>query len=220
MSTHFLVSQFDDQINGVVTGSGSPPQSTITGHYVVRVPDDVGVRNPTSLANLLSKKYAGILGTYGLFTQIAFDDMLDGAGVDNGTSVGVTVGDRGMVGIYPTNVGYTSAPVLRTTPMAITWGGPGSGPPQSLVTYELFEYLDTDNKLLPYERRYREVPPDADVQLQVSFDGGANFITTTDKALVNIPLLSRGISVVLRFTRTSNVSSRGRVLFGSWAVLF
>ncbi len=50
MSTHVLVGLFDDQINGVLTTSGTPPMSTITGNYVIRVPDDIPVRNPTSVA--------------------------------------------------------------------------------------------------------------------------------------------------------------------------
>lgn len=225
MGTHFLVSLFDDQINGVVAGSGSPPQSTITGNYVIRVPDDVSIRNPTNLADLLTKKYAGILGSYGLFTQIAYDDMLDGSGVNTGLSQGVTLGFKGMVGIYPTNDGYLPSvvgpnPVLQTTPMAIAWGGPGAGPPQALLTYELFEYVDDDDKDLPYVRRYREVAPDIDVVVEVSFDGGSNFTQTTDKALISIPLPERGASVVVRFTRDTDVSSRGRVLIGSWSVLF
>lgn len=221
MSSHYLVSHFDNAINGVVTASGSPPASTATGNYIIRVADDVSVKNPTNLADLLTKKYASILGTHGLFTQIVYDDMLDGSGVDAASSTGVLMGDRGTVGLYPTSTGIAPhVPLLQTAPASITWGGPGVGPPQSLLTYELFEFVDTDDKALPYVRQYREVTPDVDVTAQVSFNGGVSYISTTDKALITVPLGLRGTSVVLRFTRATNISARGRVLLGSWAVLF
>ena len=129
MSTHYLVSLFDDQINGVLAATGAPPMSTVTGNYVIRVPDDVPVKNPTNVADLLNKKYTGILGTHGLFTQIAYDDMLDSLGVNLGASDGITTGDKGVVGIYPTNGAWT--PVFQTTPMGVVWGGPPPGPPQA-----------------------------------------------------------------------------------------
>jgi hypothetical protein len=220
MSTHFLVNMFTDQINSVVTPPPCPPTSQVVGSYVVRVPDEVPVRNPTGLPDLITKKYAGILGTHGLFTQIVYDDMLDALGVDNtGPSTGVTLGDKGVVGLYPTNAA-PQIPVLQTTPMGIVWGGPPPGPSQALVTYELFEYVDTDNKGLVYARQYREVTPDIDVSCQVSFNNGATFISTTDKALVTIPLAGRGTQIVLKFTRLTSIATRGRVLLGSWAVLF
>ena len=219
MSTHYLVSLFNDQINSVVTPPPGPPTSQVVGNFVVRVPDEVPVRNPTGLPDLLTKKYAGILGTHGLFTQVAYDDMLDALGVNTGSSTGVTLGDKGVVGIYPTNTA-PQIPILQTTPMGIVWGGPPPGPPQAMVVYELFEYVDTDDKGLVYVRQYREVSPDIDVSCQVSFNNGATFISTTDKALVTIPLLARGTQIVLKFTRLTNISARGRVLLGSWAVLF
>ena len=51
MSTHVLVGLFDDQINGVLTTSGTPPMSTITGNYVIRVPDDIPVLDYRELRN-------------------------------------------------------------------------------------------------------------------------------------------------------------------------
>lgn len=223
MSTQYLVSLFDDAINGVVAASGLTP-TPITGNYVVRVPDDVAVRNPTGLPDLLTKKYAGILGSHGLFTQIVFDDMLDATGVNTGFTTGVTLGDKGTVGLYHTNLSATPAhiPVLQTTPQAIIWGGPPPGPPQALVTYELFTYVDTDDKDEVFVRSYTELVPDVDVSVEVSFNGGGTFVATTDKSLVSLLLLDQGTSVVLRFTRLTahGVGVPNRVLIGSWAVLF
>jgi len=218
VSTHYLISHFNSEINDVVSALGVPPQTLITGNYLVRIPDDVPVQSPTNLSDLVTKKYAGLLGTHGLFTQIAYDDMLDGLGVDTANSNGVTIGNNGSVGLYPKHSSYT--PVLQTTPYGITWSGPGVGPSQVLVTYELFEYVDTDDSSDPYTRSYREVTPDSDLTLQVSFNNGGGFVSTLDKAVTTIPALLQGTQIVLKFTRTSNVSVRGRVYLGSWSVLF
>lgn len=217
MSTHYLINQYNDEINDVVASLGVPPQTQITGNYVVRVPDDVIVQNPTDLPDLITKKYAGILGTYGLFTQIAYDDMLDESGVNLANSTGVLVGKNGAVALYPTDV---QVPVLETVPLGITWGGPGAGPAQATLTYELFEVVDSDARTSAFQRSYREVAPDVDVTAEVSFDGGVNFISATDKALLTIPNGSQGTQVILRFTRVTDVTVRGRVFIGSWALLF
>jgi len=221
MSTQYLVSLFDDAINGVVSASGAA-LTPVTGNYVVRVPDDVAVRNPTNLSDLLTKKYTGILGSHGLFTQIVFDDMLDATGVNTGLTTGVTLGDKGTVGLYHTNLAAAHTPVLQTTPQAIIWGGPPPGPPQGLVTYELFTYVDTDDKDEVFVRTYKELVPDLDVSVEVSFNGGVTFVATTDKSLVSLTLPDQGTSIVLRFTRLTahGTGVPDRVLIGSWAVLF
>lgn len=218
MSTHYLIGQTTSEINDVVAALGVPPQTIITGNYVVRVPDDVVVQNPTNLADLLTKKYAGILGTYGLFTQILYDDMLDATGVNLGASNGILVGRNGSIGLFPAHSPQT--PVLQSTPMGITWGGMGAGPAQATLTYELFEYLDVDDRDAVYRRSYAEVAPDIDVTVEVSFNNGANFTNTTDKALMAIGVAEQGTQVVVRFTRTSDIDVRGRVFIGSWALLF
>lgn len=214
MSTHYLVSHFNDDINDVVTPTSVPASTLLTGNYIVRVPDDVPVQNPTDVSDLITKKYAGILGTYGLFTTIAFDDMLDGTGVDFTNSTGVTAGENGTVGIYPKNTVHI--PVLQTTTETIT----GPAPTQTLLTYELFEVVDSDDKDTPYQRTYQEVTPDVDVLAQISFNNGVDFVSTLDKAVINIPGAAQGTDLVLRFTRQTDIGTRGRVFLGSWAVLF
>jgi hypothetical protein len=219
MSTHYLIDLFDDSINDVITAQGTPPTSAVTGNYVVRVDDGVPVRNPTTLADLLSKKYLGLLGTHGLYTQIAYDDMLDPISVNYTLSTGIFSGFKGSVGIYPLAAG-NPVPALRTINHPIVWVGPGVGPVQALLVYELFEYVDTDVKDDPFQRSYREVTPDADVSVEVSFNSGASFLTVLDSDFFNIPLADRGASLTLRFTRLTDASVRGRVFVGSWAVLY
>jgi len=218
MSIHYLVSMFNDEINDVVTASGSPPTSPVTGNYIIRVPDDVSVQNPTSLANLLTKKYTGILGSYGLFTQITYDDFQDGTGIDYANSSGVLSGARSTVGLYPTHGGVDS--VLQSTPNGIVWGGPGAGPSQAILTYEVYEYVDVDDKTQPFTRSYRELTVDTDTTAEVSFNNGGTWMPVQDKVLLNIPVLSRGIQLVVRFTRVTDVDVRGKVMLGSWAVLY
>jgi len=222
MSTHYLVSHFDNQINGVVAATGVNPQTKITGNYVVRIPDDVSVKNPTGLSNLLTKKYEGILGTYGSFTQIVYDDMLDSTGVDPSPTLGATLGEKGTVGLYHTIPSLPFTPQLVTTPQAIIWGGAPPGPAQALLTYELFSYVDTDDKDAAFIREYKELAPDVDVSVEVSFNGGGSYVPTTDKALISVPIPARGSVVVLRFTRLTAAGPgvEDRVLIGSWAVLF
>jgi hypothetical protein len=218
MSTHYLISHFNDEINDVVNTTSSPPQTLCTGNYVVRVPDDISVQNPTSLSDLLNKKYTAVLGSSGFFTQVIYDDMLEDTGVDTVSSTGVFLGQNGSLGLYPKHGSQT--PILQTTPYNITWGGPGAGPVQAIFSYELFEFVDTDPMTSVYTRSYKEVPTDVDVTAQISFNGGANYFSASDKVLLTIPSISTGAQVIVRFTRTTDVNVRGRVYLGSWSVLF
>lgn len=219
MTVHYLVSMFNDEINDVVTAVGSPPTTPSVGNYIVRVPDDIKVQNPTSVANLLTQKYAGILGSYGLFTQVTYDDFEDATGIDFANSLGVISGKRSSVGLYPSHNGVNSR--LKSTNNGITWGGPGVGPSQAVLTYEVYEYVDVDDKTLPYQRSYRELTPDTDLTAEVSFNGGATWVSALDKVLINIPVLARGIQLTVRFTRTTDVDVRAnRVHIGSWAVVY
>jgi hypothetical protein len=213
MTTHYLVDLYNDTLNNVVTAGGTPPTTSCTGNYVVRVPDEVAVRNPTDLADLITKKYQGILGVNALITNITFDDMNDASGIDLSTSNGILTGLKGCNGIYPTS--GASIPVLRTTPNTLV-----STPSQFMLTYELFEYVDVDGATTPFQRSYREVTPDVDVIAAVSFNNGTTFITAMDQIYAAIPVPAQGNQLVVRFTRTTPISTRGRIFLGSWAVLF
>lgn len=218
MSSHFLIDLFNDNINGVVATQTLPPVTQSTGNYIISVSDDVAVRDPIDLADLLTKKYLGILANHGLFTQISYDAMLDATNIDFANSQEIFTGEKGCIGLYP-KVGARE-PTLQTTAYGITWAGPGAGPAQAMVNYEVFTYTDTDPWNGAYQRSYQEESPDLDVSLEVSFDGGLNFISAMDKSLVTIPTPSRGTQVVLKFTRTSSVSANPRIFIGSWAVLY
>lgn len=219
MSSHYLVDLFDDTLNGVATPQQAPLETFVTGSYVIRVEDDTIVRNPVDLADLLTKKYAGLLGTQGLFTQITYDSLLDASNIDVAVSTGIFTGLKGHIGLYPVD-SVNPTPVLRTDPHGITWTGPGAGPPQAMVLYELFTYVDSDPLDGPYQRVYRELPADVDVGVELSFDGGSTFLAVEHGSMANIPTPSRGTQLVLRFTRLTDVTSVARVFLGSWAVLY
>jgi hypothetical protein len=211
MSTHYLVSLFDDTIVDVVSPQG-PPETRLSGQYVVRVPDEITVREPDDLDDLLTKKYTSLLGSFGLFTQIEFDDMLDATGVDPSTSSNVQLGVRGNVALLPGGV-------LRSTVSPLSWGGPGSGPSQALLTWEVFTYADLDPSTAVYQRRYLEIPTGGgDVTARVSFNGGTTFASTSDKALLSIGGSAQGSSLVVEFTHAGAADER--LFLGSWAVLF
>jgi len=219
VSTHYLIDLFTDVINDVVTTTTYPPQTRVTGNYVVRVPDDVSVQDPVDLADLLTKKYQGILGSHGLFTQITYDALLDAANVNLPQSQGVFSGERGLIGLYPTDL-VNPTPFLQTDAFSISWSGGGAGPAQAIVTYELFTYVDVDDADGSFQRYYQELSPDVHVTVEISFDNGVTFLSATDKSLVSIPISARGTQVILRFTRSTDVSSVARVFLGSWAVLY
>jgi hypothetical protein len=220
VSIYYLIDLFTDQINAVVTSQSTPPTILTTGSYVVRVDDNVAVQSPSDLSDLLTKKYLGILGAHGLFTQITYDTMQDASNIDLSNSIGVITGDRGVNGLYANPPAPGLASVLQTTPNGITWTGPGAGPPEATVSYELFTYVDLDPSGTPYQRQYQELSPDVDVSAEISFDNGTSFLSFQDKSLITVPTSSRGVNIILRFTRETDVSAHPRVFIGSWAVLY
>lgn len=212
MSTHYLISLFDDTINDVVNPDPTTGESPITGNYVIRVPDEIVVKNPTSVANLLSQKYASKLANHGLFSTIHFDDMLDAADLNAGASSGVCLGTKGCNSLFPGGV-------MLSTVSNFIWGGPGAGPSQAIITWEVFRYTDADPISGAYTRKYREVSTTlAPIQAEVSFNGGANFIVASDNNLITITAPQQGPNLVVRFTHLA--TDQLRYWIGSWAVLF
>ncbi len=211
MSTHYLISAFDDQIRSV-TVPNSLGKTEVTGNYVVKVPDDCVVRNPTSLADLLTQKYASMLASHGLFSSVVYDDCLDNTEVDFASSTAIQAGSGGSIMIYP-DVGR-----LFSTSTSFVWGGGGAGPAQALLLWDLFLYEDTLVQGV-LTRTYVEVPSSTtDIEAQVSFNGGTTWTYGTYGNLVNIDVADRGSDVSIKF---ANIAGSGpRIGLGSWAILF
>jgi len=213
MSSFYLLSLFNDSLSHVVNPDPITNDAEITGNYVIRVADDVVVHNPTSVSDLLNQKHASMLASMGLFGQILYDDLLDVSGVNTASSTGVTLGSKGMISLF-------SGGQLVSSPSGFTWSGSGSGPSDAMMTWEIFTYVDTDSASSAYIRKYQEVPTSvAPITAEISFNGGGNWQTVTDKSLITVPPASQGTNLIVRFNHTGPAIS-ARYFVGSWAVLF
>lgn len=212
MSTHYLVSAFDNKIRSVVSPD-SLGKSTITGNYVVKVPDDSVVRNPTDLSNLLTQKYQSMLASHGLFSSIVYDDCLSESDVNVANCDGVQLGASGSFQIYPDGM-------LETNLSSFVWAGGGAGPAQVLMLWDLFTYEDSYVQNNRYERKYVELPSSmSDFEVQVSFNNGATWTYATHANLTNIALADRGSDLIVRCYNIAAMTSP-RIGLGSWAILF
>ncbi len=213
---HYLISLYNQEILNVASPQGSPLATPVVGASVVRTTAETTVVNPVDLSDLLSQKYAAMLVSHGgLASRITYDAMRDPDNIDFSNSVGIVSGYQGVNGLYPTAPGIPD-PVLQTTSYSLT--GPVAS--QATLVYELFEYLDTDSKSDRYLRVYSEITPDIDVSAELSFNGGSTWTPALSEALVPISLADRGSQLVVRFTRTTDLTNHGRIFVGSWAVLY
>lgn len=211
MSTHYLVDIFGNPvsasgINDVRLALNGETEAG--GSFVVRVAEGVPVRDPVNLGDLLTKKYQGMLGQYaGIATRITYDDLLDSASVDTtAPGTGGKFGQRGTVSLYPGGL-------MQSTVVALT----GPAPAQATVTWEAFEWVDTDSSTGRFRRTYKEVTADLVTTCEVSFDNGLNFYATTDGGFLNIPPPHQGTNFVIRITNSTPSAVVG---IGSWAVIY
>jgi len=93
---------------------------------------------------------------------------------------------------------------------------PGAAPSQAVVTWETFEYIDTDPADGRFVRAYGGTWADLVSTCSVSFNGGVSFYGVTDGGVVNIPLLSQGTDFIIRITNTTSHV----IHLGSWAVVY
>lgn len=210
MSTHYLIDLYQpdvsftsSEINSVRDPANG--QSNLGGNFVVRVPSDVSVQNPTGLSDLLTKKYASLLAKHALYGSITYDDMLDDAGINKlAANTAGSFGNRGVISIFP------NGSKLTTNMVTI-----GSTPAQAAVTWEVFDYVVADPATGVLTRTYRELSSSL-LTCEVSFNNGVTFKPATDGGLVNIPIADRGTQLIVRFTN----AGVNRLWLGSWAVLY
>jgi hypothetical protein len=95
----------------------------------------------------LTKKYTGMLAWYAGFTRLAYDDLLDASHVDiTDPQMAGKLGERGTIGINPT---------ARLSSVVVPLSG--DAPSQAVVTWEVFEYEDVDDKSSRILRYYHEL---------------------------------------------------------------
>jgi hypothetical protein len=189
-------------------------QPLLSGRFVVKVPDGVPITgNPTVLGDLstpgtlLYEKAAGYLLFYAGFTRVTMDDLTDTTSVDltSTGSQGGNFGQRSSIVLEPGGV-FKSTTVNLTAP----------APSQAFVTWDTFDYLESDSASALYARQYNELPSiPANVTCEVSFDG-TTFLSTTDSAILNIPIPQQGTLFIIQLTNTST----SRLSIGSWSVIY
>jgi hypothetical protein len=178
------------------------------GNVVIRVPDGVSLgSNPTDLFELVTKKQAGLLAFYTGYTRITMDAFASGSNIDPLASTKFVAGDRGT-----TNISQDAGAILQSVP----WTLDGLAPAQCVVTFETFNVAFSTPVSGRMTRTYQETVPGAVVTCDVSFNGGATFLATTDGGLLNIPLPDQGTSFVFRIT-SLGIS---KTFLGSWAVIY
>lgn len=172
---------------------------------MVKVPDGIPIVRPANLGDLLTQKAQGYLLFYAGFTRVAYDDLLDTSNVDFTTSTGVIAGQRSTIILQPG--GVLQSLLTPLTPPT---------PSQVLVTWDTFNYTTTDPSNDNYSRQYNELPSvPANVTCQVSFDG-TTFTTTTDSAILSVPIPQQGTSFIIQLTNASN----SRLGIGSWTLIY
>ncbi len=181
-------------------------QPVLGGRFVVKVPDGIPVISPTNLGDLITKKAQGYLVFYPTYTRVTFDDLLDTSDVDLVNSVGYGVGQRAAMVLEPGGV-------LQSAPTPLT----GSAPGQVIVTWDTYNFIETDNASTLYSRQYNELPSvPANVLCQVSFNGGTNYNPTVDSSVLTIPVPQQGTSFIIKLTN----ASASRLSIGSWTVIY
>lgn len=184
---------------------------TINGSFAVRVPFGVPVDGvPLTLSDLLTSKFSGLLAYYPGYTDISYDEGIDGSGWDALTSRAVQIGARGTTSIGPSS-GVTTS-VLQSVPVSLGF----TAPSVAVVTWEVF-VLDTINpKNGGLVRNYIEADS-SNLEASVSFDGGVYWHSVTDGVQVTIPAPSMGTDFCIRL---ENPSTSNRFWVGSWAVIY
>jgi len=179
----------------------------VHGAFVVRVPDGVSVADPTDVTDLLTKKHLSILAQYAYLgvANITYDDLLDSLNLDPSVpGTDARFGDRVTVAINPGGQIATT-----TIPLAST-------PAQAVVTWETSTWTMDDPRDGRFVRSYLERDPDSVSTCEITFDGGAHVLTTTNGALVNIPPVAQGNQFLMRLTST-HFEPLG---LGGWAVIY
>lgn len=210
MSTHYLVDAHGNpiptaEILDVRESTGTSP---LFGTYVIRVSDSLQIVQPTDVNDLLTKKHQAMLAFFAGFTRLVYDDFLNTLDIDFAhVPTKGSFGDRGVVALFP----LTGEVQSVTIPLV------GPAPAQAFLTWESFNYIDTDPVDGRVGRTYNEIPSvPMNVTAQVTFDNGVSWFPVTDQTILNIPLLSRGLNFKVRF----NNPSAARVNLGEWALIY
>lgn len=190
-----------------LVGSSTP----MNGGTIVRVPDYVGVKDPTNVTTLLSQKYAGLLAYYAGFTYVTYDDLLDAADVDfTEPTLKGKFGDRNCI-VLPPDFGVIAGR-FQSTVAALS----GPAPSQAIITWEVYRVVLADPATDRAVLTYVEMPASS-FTCNVTFNNGVTAYPATDGAVLNIPPIGQGTQFAIRLTNTSTTDD---LYVGSWAVIY
>lgn len=179
----------------------------LRGSFPINVPFDIPIDGaPTDLNDLITKKYLGILAIYPGFNHILFDEQIDGS---DWVAVGGSTYTHGFrqtnsIGGNPSDYLVSAVQTLASTPTV------------AVIRYEFFQYIDTDPASGQYTRSYQDITSASDIEVTVSFNGGAGYINCSNGTLLNIPLGSQGNQFRIQAHRTAGTPA----YIGSWAIVY
>lgn len=227
MSTHYLIDTHktpwadptnDTRILDVVQTTDG--RSRMNGGMVVRVPDEISVRNPDGIfkptTGLIAQKYASMLANHAVYTDIVYDPFLDTSGINIGASRG-SFGERGNIKMRYSTTSFDE--LIQTQIVTLPFA-----PSEGVLTYELYDVLYEGNATQGLTRTYKEVPIfEGNLVPSLSFDGGANFQVWTPE--VNYPVISppgSGTQLVVRWSHggTGSYPVPANRYIGGWAFIF
>lgn len=193
-----------------ITTSEPGEELRVDGLTPIRIPDGVYVGTPANLAELLQRKYVGILAQYPGFSHVVYDDLLvadDVVSSSRGTKLGARASIAG---------GFESVAVdVSDVTTAIA---------QFVLVYEHFTWryeIPRDGHI----QRYYVEEPEAAHRARVSVNGGGAYAITSSGSLVAVEPSEQGTTVRVELipfaTEVVDAATQRRVVSsGSWALLF
>jgi hypothetical protein len=183
---------------------------TLRGSFGVDLPFEVPMDGvPTTLSDLITKKYAGILAAYSGYSNILFDEQIDGTGWDTAASSGCafTVGSRKTTSLRSSD----GTPLVSNMSTLLTT------PASCVVRFDLYSYFITDVRNAQMVRAFQEqTAASLGMTVEVSFNNGSVWNVVSNGVPLDIPLPSQGSSFRIRFSK--NVV--GVAGIGSWALIY
>lgn len=230
MSTHYLIDAHTPGVDEAAIRTGVTPSaindirlsgpvlltpneaSIVNGNFIVRVDAGIQIDDPTSLDDLLTKKYAGLLSLYPGYSNIIFDTFLDDANlvlpVSAVSRVGFLRGLRSAIGIPDSYTLINTGP-QSVFPTVVT---------QAIVLWEAYTFQYVDDTVAPLQRIYEERSPD-DMTVSFSADGGTTSTLATYGGIVTAPV--PGTDLWLEFSgKGGDPDPSDNLYLGSWAIIF
>ncbi len=208
MSTFYLIDAHtspiaDSEINDVKTSLDG--EIVLNGNFVIKVPDGVHIENPTSLTDLITQKFAGVLASYPGFTNIIYDNYLDDTDINAAHAGsllnGLKRGQRNTVSVGLDTIYYTTTTDI--SPTTIT---------QAILYYELYSVrysTAADGRLL---RTYVEEEATGDiVDVAVTADG--TVYAQVDSG--QLTTVTSGSDITVRV-----FGQQDNICIGAWAVIY